>query len=169
MRATQILLLVLVWFLGVYVPSTLCANVTYDHRALVIDGKRRVLVSGSIHYPRSTPEVPLSLFPCQCTLIVHFVLASLNLTMVAFCYCRCGQTLFRNPKMVDLMWLRPMFSGTCTNQFEARFWSIPLPFHFHIVLSALHRLLHCIVSFHFSNLLSMVPKKKSLQLFTSHK
>ncbi|KDO75774.1 hypothetical protein CISIN_1g037925mg, partial [Citrus sinensis] len=35
----------------------LSANVTYDHRALVIDGKRRVLQSGSIHYPRSTPEV----------------------------------------------------------------------------------------------------------------
>ncbi|XP_074556908.1 beta-galactosidase 8-like [Curcuma longa] len=33
------------------------ANVTYDHRALVIDGRRRVLVSGSIHYPRSTPEM----------------------------------------------------------------------------------------------------------------
>ncbi|XP_068646886.1 beta-galactosidase 8-like [Aristolochia californica] len=33
------------------------ANVTYDHRALVIDGKRRVLISGSIHYPRSTPEM----------------------------------------------------------------------------------------------------------------
>lgn len=32
-------------------------NVTYDHRALVINGKRRVLVSGSIHYPRSTPDV----------------------------------------------------------------------------------------------------------------
>jgi len=32
-------------------------NVTYDHRALVIDGVRRVLVSGSIHYPRSTPDV----------------------------------------------------------------------------------------------------------------
>ena len=32
-------------------------NVTYDHRALLIDGKRRVLVSGSIHYPRSTAEV----------------------------------------------------------------------------------------------------------------
>jgi hypothetical protein len=46
------------------------ANVTYDHRALVIDGVRRVLVSGSIHYPRSTPEVSLgiSLFsslPCS--------------------------------------------------------------------------------------------------------
>jgi hypothetical protein len=37
------------------------ANVTYDHRALVIDGVRRVLVSGSIHYPRSTPEVSLSI------------------------------------------------------------------------------------------------------------
>ncbi|TXG47309.1 hypothetical protein EZV62_026603 [Acer yangbiense] len=44
-------------------PSTGCtenglsATVTYDHRALVIDGKRRVLQSGSIHYPRTTPEV----------------------------------------------------------------------------------------------------------------
>jgi hypothetical protein len=35
-------------------------NVTYDHRALVIDGVRRVLVSGSIHYPRSTPDVRIS-------------------------------------------------------------------------------------------------------------
>uniref|UniRef100_F6H859 beta-galactosidase n=1 Tax=Vitis vinifera TaxID=29760 RepID=F6H859_VITVI len=34
-----------------------CKTVTYDHRALVIDGKRRVLQSGSIHYPRSMPEV----------------------------------------------------------------------------------------------------------------
>ncbi|KAI6669370.1 hypothetical protein NL676_004255 [Syzygium grande] len=42
---------------GVLAASSLCANVTYDHRALVVDGKRRVLVSGSIHYPRSTPEM----------------------------------------------------------------------------------------------------------------
>ncbi|WCJ26958.1 Beta-galactosidase [Euphorbia peplus] len=34
-----------------------CSTVSYDHRALVIDGKRRVLQSGSIHYPRATPEV----------------------------------------------------------------------------------------------------------------
>ncbi|XP_078440385.1 beta-galactosidase 8 [Wolffia australiana] len=33
------------------------ANVTYDRRALVIDGRRRLLISGSIHYPRSTPEM----------------------------------------------------------------------------------------------------------------
>ncbi|XP_019170092.1 PREDICTED: beta-galactosidase 8-like isoform X1 [Ipomoea nil] len=32
-------------------------SVTYDHKALVIDGRRRVLQSGSIHYPRTTPEV----------------------------------------------------------------------------------------------------------------
>ncbi|XP_073137651.1 beta-galactosidase 8-like [Henckelia pumila] len=39
--------------------ASLCTavNVTYDNRALVIDGKRRVLVSGSIHYPRSTPDM----------------------------------------------------------------------------------------------------------------
>ncbi|KAK2433960.1 beta-galactosidase [Trifolium repens] len=56
MRVTQIVL-GLVWFLGVYVLASLCSNVTYDHRALVIDGKRRVLISGSIHYPRSTPQM----------------------------------------------------------------------------------------------------------------
>ncbi|KAG9452738.1 hypothetical protein H6P81_005642 [Aristolochia fimbriata] len=32
-------------------------TVSYDHRALVIDGQRRVLLSGSIHYPRTTPDV----------------------------------------------------------------------------------------------------------------
>ncbi|KAI9114937.1 hypothetical protein K1719_013950 [Acacia pycnantha] len=32
-------------------------NVTYDHRALVIDGKRRMLISAGIHYPRATPEM----------------------------------------------------------------------------------------------------------------
>ncbi|EMS68743.1 Beta-galactosidase 4 [Triticum urartu] len=33
------------------------AAVTYDHRAVVINGRRRILMSGSIHYPRSTPEM----------------------------------------------------------------------------------------------------------------
>ncbi|KAL2653172.1 hypothetical protein R1flu_021300 [Riccia fluitans] len=32
-------------------------KVSFDHRALVIDGERRFLISGSIHYPRSTPEM----------------------------------------------------------------------------------------------------------------
>ncbi|OVA08712.1 D-galactoside/L-rhamnose binding SUEL lectin domain [Macleaya cordata] len=32
-------------------------SVTYDRKAIVIDGKRRLLISGSIHYPRSTPEM----------------------------------------------------------------------------------------------------------------
>ncbi|KAG6551710.1 hypothetical protein Mapa_006799 [Marchantia paleacea] len=31
--------------------------VGFDHRSLVIDGHRRFLISGSIHYPRSTPEM----------------------------------------------------------------------------------------------------------------
>ncbi|XP_068309481.1 beta-galactosidase 8-like [Pyrus communis] len=50
-------ILVVVLVLGVLATASYCATVTYDHRALVIDGKRRVLVSGSIHYPRSTPEM----------------------------------------------------------------------------------------------------------------
>ena len=36
------------------------AAVSYDHRSLVINGRRRILISGSIHYPRSTPEVPIA-------------------------------------------------------------------------------------------------------------
>ncbi|KAK3436282.1 hypothetical protein EUGRSUZ_C00898 [Eucalyptus grandis] len=35
--------------------SSVAASVTYDHRALIVNGKRRILISGSIHYPRSTP------------------------------------------------------------------------------------------------------------------
>ena len=61
MRTTQILLLCSL-FLGILAHTTFCVNVSYDHRALVIDGKRRVLISGSIHYPRSTPEVSAPVF-----------------------------------------------------------------------------------------------------------
>uniref|UniRef100_A0ACD5U2A6 Uncharacterized protein n=1 Tax=Avena sativa TaxID=4498 RepID=A0ACD5U2A6_AVESA len=32
-------------------------EVTYDGRALVVDGRRRMLFSGEIHYTRSTPEM----------------------------------------------------------------------------------------------------------------
>ncbi|XVE95524.1 hypothetical protein REPUB_Repub02eG0104900 [Reevesia pubescens] len=32
-------------------------NVTYDGRSLIIDGQHKLLFSGSIHYPRSTPQM----------------------------------------------------------------------------------------------------------------
>lgn len=32
-------------------------DVSYDGRSLIIDGQRKLLFSGSIHYPRSTPDV----------------------------------------------------------------------------------------------------------------
>ncbi|PSS29520.1 Beta-galactosidase [Actinidia chinensis var. chinensis] len=32
-------------------------NVTYDARSLIINGQRELLFSGSVHYPRSTPEM----------------------------------------------------------------------------------------------------------------
>ncbi|KAK4857829.1 hypothetical protein QYF36_006905 [Acer negundo] len=52
-----LVLLVVFVFESLCFDTGLSATVTYDHRALVIDGKRRVLQSGSIHYPRTTPEV----------------------------------------------------------------------------------------------------------------
>jgi hypothetical protein len=30
--------------------------VSYDGRAITVDGKRQLLLAGSIHYPRSVPE-----------------------------------------------------------------------------------------------------------------
>lgn len=32
-------------------------GVTYDSRSVIVNGKRELLFSGSIHYTRSTPEV----------------------------------------------------------------------------------------------------------------
>ncbi|KAL1180420.1 hypothetical protein V6Z11_A03G229700 [Gossypium hirsutum] len=37
-------------------------NVTYDRKAIAIDGQKRILFAGSIHYPRSTPEKAMAKF-----------------------------------------------------------------------------------------------------------
>lgn len=34
-------------------------SVTYDRRSLIINGQRKLLISASIHYPRSVPAVSL--------------------------------------------------------------------------------------------------------------
>ncbi|KAK9947015.1 hypothetical protein M0R45_012452 [Rubus argutus] len=49
------LYLVVALFLGS--KLILCTTVTYDNKAILINGRRRLLMSGSIHYPRSTPEM----------------------------------------------------------------------------------------------------------------
>ncbi|GAB4835526.1 Beta-galactosidase 10 [Ancistrocladus abbreviatus] len=42
-----------------FLQSTMAvgANVTYDHRSLIIDGQRKLLISAAIHYPRSVPAM----------------------------------------------------------------------------------------------------------------
>jgi hypothetical protein len=42
--------------LSVLVAAVECA-VAYDKKAVLIDGQMRILFSGSIHFPRSTPDV----------------------------------------------------------------------------------------------------------------
>lgn len=41
----------------VLAATTATCSVTYDRKAIVINGQRRILFSGSIHYPRSVPEM----------------------------------------------------------------------------------------------------------------
>ncbi|KAI3832427.1 hypothetical protein MKX03_020661 [Papaver bracteatum] len=40
-----------------YCFSGVIGSVSYDEKAIVVNGQRRILISGSIHYPRSTPEM----------------------------------------------------------------------------------------------------------------
>ncbi|KAF3620758.1 Beta-galactosidase 5 [Capsicum annuum] len=47
---------VCIFTLLMVVQLVIC-KVTYDKKAIVINGERRILLSGSIHYPRSTPEM----------------------------------------------------------------------------------------------------------------
>ncbi|KAI3464538.1 hypothetical protein Pfo_021201 [Paulownia fortunei] len=52
------------WWVGLVVVAIGGASggdVSYDGRSLIIDGQRKLLFSGSIHYPRSTPDMWSSL------------------------------------------------------------------------------------------------------------
>ncbi|WJX09272.1 Beta-galactosidase 5 [Trifolium repens] len=49
-----LLLFFTIFFLG---SKLIQCSVTYDRKAILINGQRRILISGSIHYPRSTPEM----------------------------------------------------------------------------------------------------------------
>ncbi|XP_074269405.1 putative beta-galactosidase [Silene latifolia] len=50
--------LMMILFVFVFVMvSSVHANVWYDYKAIKINDQRRILLSGSIHYPRSTPEM----------------------------------------------------------------------------------------------------------------
>lgn len=124
MREVRFAVVVVLLVLGVFHSFSLAVNVTYDHRALVIDGKRRVLVSGSIHYPRSTPEVRLLRSWNFDVLALRIFFSSLLSFLNRFAVsgiCRCGRTLFRNLRTEVWMWLRLMFSGIYMNRFETRY------------------------------------------------
>ncbi|KAL7155366.1 hypothetical protein ABFS83_03G070300 [Erythranthe nasuta] len=43
-------------FLVLFVINGNC-TVTYDNKAILLNGQRRILLSGSLHYPRSTPDM----------------------------------------------------------------------------------------------------------------
>ncbi|XWS25831.1 hypothetical protein CRYUN_Cryun27aG0100900 [Craigia yunnanensis] len=48
-----------IWFFTALLVSSklIQCSITYDKKAILINGQRRILISGSIHYPRSTPEM----------------------------------------------------------------------------------------------------------------
>jgi hypothetical protein len=54
---------VAVAFVMAVAAAAASAALTYDRKAVVVNGQRRILISGSIHYPRSTPEARRTRFP----------------------------------------------------------------------------------------------------------
>ncbi|KAA0051151.1 hypothetical protein IC582_008122 [Cucumis melo] len=48
---------VIMGFLCLFGVFSVQASVSYDSKAIIINGQRRILISGSIHYPRSTSEM----------------------------------------------------------------------------------------------------------------
>lgn len=79
--------------LGLWV-FTVTASVSYDSKAITINGHRRILISGSIHYPRSTPEVQIYalspeiyfVFPAICLRCVPFLFISWVITHIGICF-----------------------------------------------------------------------------------
>ncbi|CAA0834966.1 Beta-galactosidase 12 [Striga hermonthica] len=53
----SILLLLIVLFTLAFSSSSVEATISYDDKAFIIHGQRKILISGSIHYPRSTPDM----------------------------------------------------------------------------------------------------------------
>ncbi|KAL9242016.1 hypothetical protein vseg_016063 [Gypsophila vaccaria] len=54
---TMTMMVVMLFFVLISCVSYVHGNVWYDYRAIKINDQRRILLSGSIHYPRSTPEM----------------------------------------------------------------------------------------------------------------
>ena len=80
------------------------ASVSYDRKAVIINGQRRILFSGSIHYPRSTPEVRIPLLR-EMWLLGAFLFLSLHKAPIFIprIVDRCGQILSRRLKMAAWM------------------------------------------------------------------
>ncbi|CAL9191724.1 unnamed protein product [Musa hybrid cultivar] len=52
-----LLILSLSFLFFLFISVAVSRNVTFDHRSLIIDGQRKLLISASIHYPRSVPAM----------------------------------------------------------------------------------------------------------------
>lgn len=60
--SSNVVIALVVVLLGFGCGGGVEGSVSYDSRAITINGQRRILISGSIHYPRSTPEVRVCVF-----------------------------------------------------------------------------------------------------------
>jgi hypothetical protein len=86
MMTSSILLLISAFFL--FSLPAFALNVSHDGRAITIDGERRILFSGSIHYPRSTPGVSSNHNYCVSFFLINVLFCTI---FFAFTYCQYVQ------------------------------------------------------------------------------
>lgn len=88
-------------------------NVSYDHRAIIIDGRRRLLVSGGIHYPRATPQVLCSLYDlslfCSFRWSTMYWQLNFNFSFGLFLACLIPRITLRKCKIIFLKYLVWLF------------------------------------------------------------
>jgi hypothetical protein len=73
METRSVSKLLILLFTALFLGSELIqCSVTYDKKAIIINGQRRILISGSIHYPRSTPDVCTLLFDFHLKKVVNW-------------------------------------------------------------------------------------------------
>ncbi|KAI3473953.1 hypothetical protein Pfo_028527 [Paulownia fortunei] len=92
MGSFKLFVLAVILFATFNLPAN-AVEVSYDGRAIKIDGERRIIISGSIHYPRSTPQVQ---YAVRCVKVTKFCKnVSFN---VPFMMKICGHPLIKKAK-----------------------------------------------------------------------
>lgn len=122
MEMVRLLLCSFALLLMSFAGNSDAGDVTYDGRSLIINGERKVLFSGSIHYPRSTPEVNCIAF-LPIIILFNFILKFYYNTNAGFLACSVLIMLGRQVYRAASSRFKFVFSFSFSTFFSNTFYS----------------------------------------------